>query len=182
MPTDQSLDTINNSSVQIIAGTPAWAMAQKQSNDISHAGRNDKFSEMAYQNAVSHQNISNQSALDHVNSMRAISKMFIAAIGEKIVSLDPSESMAIGQLFKANADSSILSTLSQLSGGQIGTKVAQTTPPTSASDTGFASLLSMVNTLNQQNYSNNMTNSSLASTVTALASVLTKIAESTPPK
>lgn len=181
MSTEQTLDTVNNTNLKVIAENPSWAMAQKQNNDISHAARSDKYSELAYQNAIAHQNLQQQTALDHTNSVRSINQMFVAAMAEKLISIDPAEGAAIGQLFKDNANASILSILSQLGGGQIGAKVAQSTPPTSAADTGFSSLLAMQNTLNQQNYSNNTTNSSLASTMTALASVLTKIAHQTPP-
>jgi hypothetical protein len=182
MSTDLTLDTINNSNLKTVGEMPAWAIAQKQASDISHATRSDKFSELAYQNAVALQNLQNQSALDHTNGVRAISQNYLGALAEKMVTLDPTESTAIGQLFKANGDSSMLSILSQLSGGQIGAKVAQSTPPTSAADTGFSSLLAMQNTLNQQNYSNNTTNSSLAATMTALAGILTKQLVNTPPQ
>ena len=181
MATTETLDTVNNTNLKVVAECPSWALAQKQTNDVSHAARNDKYAELAYQNAIAHQNLANQSALDHTNGVRAISQMYLGSLAEKFITLDPKEGASIGQLFKDNANASILSILSQLSGSQVGAKVAQSTPPTSAADTGFSSLLAMQNTLNQQNYSNNTTNSSLASTMTALASVLTKIAYATPP-
>jgi hypothetical protein len=182
MSTDLTLDTVNNSNLKTVAEMPAWSIAQKQASDISHAARSDKYSELAYQNAISLQNLQNQSALDHTNGVRAISQMYLGALAEKFITLDPGESVSAGQLFKDNANASILSILSQLGGGQIGAKVAQSTPPTSAADTGFSSLLAMQNTLNQQNYSNNTTNSSLAATMTALAGMLTKQLANTPPK
>ena len=180
MSTELTLDTINNSNLKTVGEMPAWSMAQKQASDVSHAARSDKFAELAYQNAISLQNVQNQTALDHTNSVRSISQKFLGALAEKMVTLDPAESTSMGQLFKANGDSSILSILSQLSGGQVGAKVAQSTPSTS--DTGLPGLMAAMNTLNQQNYSNNTTNSSLAATMTALAGILTKQLVNVPPK
>jgi hypothetical protein len=47
---------------------------------------------------------------------------------ENFVSVDPIESVSVSKLFKGEADSSIATLLAALASGQIGTKIAQSTP------------------------------------------------------
>jgi hypothetical protein len=172
MSTEQSLDSINNSQVGVNQGVPSWATGQKEIMDIQHASRNDKYAELAYQNQIVNQNLQNQSALDELNNNRSMNLAFRAGIMERLLKLDPLDAASVAQLQKSSSNGDVLSLLSQLSGGQMGAKIAQSTPPTSAADTGFSSLLAMQNTLNSQNYSNNQTNASLAAAHAALATIL----------
>jgi hypothetical protein len=170
MATEQTLDTINNTNLKVVAETPSWALAQKQNNDISHAKRVDQLIE-----------ISMQGMIEHKQRLNQIAEIYLGRISDNASSLDPVEAISTSKAFSGESNSQISSLLAQLAAGQIGAKTAQSTPPTSATDTGFSSLLAMMNTLNQQNYSNNTTNSSLAATMTALASILNKIAYNSPP-
>lgn len=170
MATEQTLDTVNNTNLKVVAENPAWALAQKQANDISHAKRVDQLIE-----------ISMQSMIEHKQRLNQISEIYLGRLSDNASSLDPVEAISTSKAFHGEANSTILSLLGQLAAGQLGAKVAQSTPPTSAADTGFSSLLAMQNTLNQQNYSNNTTNASLAATMTALAGILNKMAYNNPP-
>lgn len=164
-----------------IAGHDSWANAQRQTAFTSHSDRTDKFAELAHQNAVSNQQLATQAALDHQVEIRAINKMFLGALANKVITMDADEAVSQSQLFKGNANSDLLSLLSQNAAGQIAGKIAMTTPPTTAADTGFSQLLAMQNTLNQQNYSNNTTNSSLGALMTAMAAIISKNVVNTPP-
>ena len=177
MSLEQSLDAANNSHVATNNGMPGWASAQKMTMDVQHSARNDKFAELAYQNSLTQQNIANQSALDHLNSSRAMNNLIFGAIAEKMINLGPQDAVAQDALFQGKANASIMSVLSQLSGGQIGAKTAMTTPP----ETGITQLMAQLNALNTQNYSNNQTNSSLSAANAALANILMKNAYNVPP-
>jgi len=163
MATEQTLDTINNANLKTVAEAGAWSIAQKAMSDISHAARCDKIAEISLGNLAAHQ-----------GRMMQLSEMVIGKFGENATSMDPMEAVATSKLLRSESDAALTSILAALSSGQVSAKIAQSTPPTSAADTGFASLLAMNNTLNQQNYSNNTTNSSLAAAMTALAAILTR--------
>jgi len=172
MSTEQTLDSVNNSQVGVNQSVPSWATGQKEVMDVQHSARNDKYAELAYQNQIVNQNLQNQSALDELNNNRSMNLAFRAGIMERLLKLDPLDAASVAQLQKSTSNGDVLSLLSQLSGGQMSAKIAQSTPPTSAADTGFSSLLAMQNTLNSQNYSNNQTNASLAAAHAALATIL----------
>jgi len=180
MSTEQTLDSVNNSHVGVNQSVPAWATGQKEVMDIQHSARNDKYSELSFQNAIVNQNLQNQSALDELNNSRALNMAFRGALMERLVKLDPLDAASVGQLQKSSANGDILALMSQLSGSQMGAKIAQSTPPTSAADTGFSNLLAMQNTLNSQNYSNNATNSSLAALNAALSTIVMRNATNGP--
>lgn len=182
MALDSTIEVLGHTNLKQIAENGSWSNAQKQNAMVAHTGRNDQFAELAYQNAIANQQLATQSALDHQNEVRAINKMFLGALSNKFINMDAEQAVSESQLFKGNANSDILSLISQVAAGQISGKVAMTTPPTSATDTGVASLLAMTNTLNQQNYSNNTTNSSLAALMTAMAGIMAKNVVNTPPE
>lgn len=168
MATEQTLDTINNTNLKVIAENPSWTLAQKQANDISHAKRTDQLAELALQNAISHQ-----------NRINTLSESYVGGMLEKSVSIDPAEAVSSAKMFKGESDSAILSLLTQLNGGQIGAKIAQSTAP----ETGvpIVPLMAQLNALNSQNYNNNTTNASLAATMGAISTILSKIAYNNPP-
>jgi hypothetical protein len=163
MSTELTLDTINNTNLKTVGEANAWSLAQKAMNDASHASRLDKIAEISLGNLVGHQ-----------GRMMQLSEMVIGKFGENATSMDPLEAISTSKLIRSESDSALTSVLAALSSGQISAKIAQSTPPTSASDTGFAGLLAMNNTLNQQNYSNNTTNSSLAAAMIALSAIMTR--------
>jgi hypothetical protein len=181
MALDPTIEVLGHSNLKQIAENGAWANAQKQTAMVSHTGRNDQFAELAYHNAIANQQLATQSALDHQNEVRSINKMFLGALANKFINMDSEQAVSESQLFKGNANSDLLSLLSQNAAGQIAGKIAMTTPPTTAADTGFSQLLAMQNTLNQQNYSNNTTNSSLGALMTAMAAIISKNVVNTPP-
>ena len=177
MSLEQTLDSSNNTNISTNHNMAGWSTAQKMTMDVQHSGRNDKYAEVAYQNTIANQQLANQSALDQLNSTRAMNNLIFGALAEKIINLDPQEAVASGELFKGASNASILSVLSQLGGGQIAAKTAMTTPP----ESGVTQLMAQLNALNAQNYSNNSTNSSLAAANAALANILMKNAYNTPP-
>lgn len=171
MATEQTLDTILNANLKTIAETPAWATAQKEANDISHAGRLDKLIEFSMQNFLSHQNRNNMLAETYVGKQI-----------ENMTSVDPIEATATSKLFHGESDAAIASLLAQLSSGQIGAKTAMTTPP----ETGVTQLFAQLNALTQSGNQNSSSiqNMNQATNVAmlAIAQVLAKVAETTPPK
>jgi uncharacterized protein YdbL (DUF1318 family) len=177
MSLEQTLDSSNNTNIATNHNMSGWATAQKMTMDVQHSARNDKYAEIAYQNTIANQQLANQSALDQLNSTRAMNNLIFGALAEKIINLDPTDAVAAGELFKGSSNASILSILSQLGGGQISAKTAMTTPP----ETGVTQLMAQLNALNSQNYQNNTTNSSLAAANAALANILMKNAYNVPP-
>lgn len=171
MATEQTLDTINNTNLKTIAETGAWSIAQKHCNDISHAKRTDQLLELSMQNLVGHQ--------------QRLSMLAETYVGDQIInatSADPVEAVAVSKLFKGESDSAISSILAQLASGQIGTKIALTTPP----ETGITQMFAQLNSLTQQNNMNiaaiqNMHEATNVAML-AIAQVLSKISQTTPPK
>lgn len=170
MATEQTLDTILNSNLKTIAETPAWTTAQKEQNDISHAGRLDKVIEMSMQNFLAHQQRSNMLAETYVGKQI-----------ENMTSVDPVEAVATSKLFHGESDSAIASLLAQLASGQIGAKTAMTTPPETGVTQQFAQLNALTNMNSQNNNSIAQMNESTNVAMLAIAQVLTKIAQTTPP-
>jgi hypothetical protein len=181
MATEQTLDTINNANLKTVGEANAWSIAQKAMNDISHAKRVDSISEVALSNLVAHQ-----------GRMMQLSEMVIGKFGENATSMDPIEALSIAKGMRSESDSALTSTLAALSSGQIGAKVAMTTPP----ETGVTQLFAQLNALSQQNAQNgnaqnaqalaaynamNQTNQSTNAAMLAIAQVLAKVATLTPP-
>ena len=170
MATEQTLDTILNSNLKTIAETPAWTTAQKEANDISHAGRLDKVIEMSMQNFVAHQQRSNM-----------LAETYVGKQVENMTSVDPIEATATAKLFRGESDSALSSLLAQLASGQIGAKTAMTTPP----ETGVTGMFAQLNALTAQNSQNNASisqmNEATNAAMVAIAQVLGKIAQTTPP-
>jgi len=134
MALDSTIETLGHDNLKCVAAAPAWASAQRQLNLMNAAERTDKYSDLAYSNAIAHQNLANQSALDYQNDTRLISKMVLGALADKILNIGSDDAVAQSQLYKGGADASIMSVLGQLSGGSIGNKTAAITPP----ETGVA--------------------------------------------
>jgi len=167
MATEQTLDTINNSSLLTVADTPSATNAQKSANDTAHASRLDKLLEMTLQNALASQ---------QRNSIQAETHM--GKVIENLSSMDPVEAASTAKLFRGESDSSLGSILAQLSAGQIGAKTAMTTPQ----ESGMVSLLAQLNASTEQN---NQTTQIIANmnqdtniTMAAIAEVLGRISRS----
>jgi hypothetical protein len=181
MATEQTLDTINNANLKTVGEANAWSIAQKAMNDISHAKRIDSIAEIALSNLTAHQ-----------GRMLQLSEMVVGKFGENATSLDPIEAMSIAKGYRAESDSALTSTLAALSSGQIGAKVAMTTPP----ESGVTQLFAQLNALSNQNAQNNnannsqnlaalnamnQTNQATNAAMLAIAQVLVKAAQTTPP-
>ena len=174
---DQSLDSSNNTNISTNHNMPGWSTAQKMTMDVQHSSRNDKYAELAYQNAVNQQNLSNHSSLDELNANRSMNRLVYGALAEKFINLGTDDAIANSELIKGGANGSILSVLSQLSGGQIGTKTAQSTPP----ESGVTQQMAQLNALNAQNGQNQAASTTLAATLVALAGISAKGMYNVPP-
>jgi len=166
MALEQTLDTINNTNLKTIAESGAWTTAQKQANDISHAKRTDQLMEVAMQNLVGHQ-----------QRLGMLAETYVGAQIITATSADPVEAVAVAKLFKGESDSAISSLLAQLASGQLGAKIAISTPP----ESGIPQMLSQLNAVTAQNSQNaasiaNM-NESTNVAMLAIAQVLAKIAQ-----
>ena len=89
MDTTQTLDTVNNTNLKVIAESGAWTIAEKEMNDVLHVKRMDTYIENNIQNAIMHQQKNHISAEVHLGSFIDI-----------MTSVDP---------IKAVSDSKILS-------------------------------------------------------------------------
>ena len=95
----QILDSLVIENIKNIAGSSAAAMANLFQHQTNHARRLEQIAEGHTAKALN-----------------------------RFASIDPIEAVAASKLFKGEADSSILSQLSQLSGGSVGSRTAAATP------------------------------------------------------
>lgn len=95
----QVIDALTIGTVETIANSASFAMANLYQHQINHARRLDSMAEAC------------------------LGKML-----KRMSSTSPEESIATAKLFQGEADSSISSLLAQLDAGQIGAKIAQSTP------------------------------------------------------
>lgn len=94
----QIIDALTIDTVNTIATSPSFALASLYQHQVNHARRLDSMTEAC-----------------------------LGKFLERMASDDPVETISIGKLLKAESDSSINSILAQLSAGQIGAKIAQST-------------------------------------------------------
>lgn len=134
MALDSTIEVLGHTNLKTVAEAPAWASAQRQLNLMNAAERTDKYSDLAYSNAIHAQALSTQSAQDYLNDTRMISKMVLGSLADKILNIGSDDAVAQGALYKSGADASIMSVLGQLSGGSIGNKIQASTVP----ETGVA--------------------------------------------
>ena len=69
-----------------------------------------------------------QHQVSHQKRLDALAEAHLGKVLNSFASIDPAEAVATSKMFSGEANSNILSLLTQLSGGQIGAKVAQSTP------------------------------------------------------
>lgn len=110
----QIVDTVADTNMKTVGEAAAFAMGVLFNNQVSHAKRVD-----------------------------SIAEIYLGQLANIATSVDPVEAVAAAKLFKGEADSSVGSLLSYLAAGQIGGKIAQTTPP----ETGWLSLVSVLESL-----------------------------------
>lgn len=181
MTLEQTLDSTNNINIATNHNMAGWSTAQKMTMDVQHSARNDKKAEIEYSNAINQQNLSNHSALDELNNQRTFNRIIMGSIANKLINVDAEEAVAADALFQGKANASVLSLLSQLGAGQIGGKIAMTTPP----ESGVTQLMAQLNALNAQNHQNQAATAALANSLTsanaAIAAILTKNAYNVPP-
>lgn len=69
-----------------------------------------------------------QHQVNHARRLDSLAEAHLGKVLNNFASVDPVESVATAKLFKGEADSGLSSLLAQLASGQIGAKVAQSTP------------------------------------------------------
>ena len=88
---------------------------------------------MVYSAMAQAQALAAQNAVSQQQQMNSISNAATASMVDRLVHVDPMESVAVNKLMTGNDQAAQISALlAALSGGQIGGKVAQTTPPVTA--------------------------------------------------
>ena len=95
----QVVDAVTISNVKTIAEAGSFAMASLFQHQVNVARRVDSLSEA-----------------------------HLGKVLDSFASVDPVESVSVAKLFKAESDSAISSLLAQLDSGQLGAKIAQSTP------------------------------------------------------
>jgi hypothetical protein len=181
MATEQTLDTVSNVNLKTVMEEPSWAAAQRQVGAAAHLDRNDRLSEVMYSDLLEHRK--------HINTLATT---YLGRICDNASSLDPVEAISMAKAFKGEADSSLPSLLAALGAGQIGGKIAMTTPP----ESGVTQLMAQLNALTNQNSQSsntiaaqilamgnavNHTNQATNAAMTAIAQILAKMAQTTPP-
>ena len=69
-----------------------------------------------------------QHQVNHARRLDSVAEAHLGKVLNNFATVDPAEAVATAKLFKGEADSGISSLLAQLASGQIGAKVAQSTP------------------------------------------------------
>ena len=69
-----------------------------------------------------------QHQVNHARRLDSLAEAHLGKVLNNFASVDPAEAVATAKLFKGEADSGLSSLLAQLASGQIGAKVAQSTP------------------------------------------------------
>jgi len=69
-----------------------------------------------------------QHQVNHARRLDSLAEAHLGKVLNNFASIDPVEAVSAAKLFKGEADSGISSLLAQLASGQIGAKVAQSTP------------------------------------------------------
>ena len=112
MATEQTLDTVNNVNIKNTGEMSGWSSGHRLVEAAQHSTRSDRVAELAYDNQVALQARQQNLALDQDTAMRNISNMFLGALANKFIHMDPSEAISTSQAFKGSSDASILSILS----------------------------------------------------------------------
>jgi hypothetical protein len=69
-----------------------------------------------------------QHQVNHARRLDSLAEAHLGKVLNSFASVDPVEAVSTAKLFKGESDSAISSILAQLASGQIGAKVAQSTP------------------------------------------------------
>ena len=69
-----------------------------------------------------------QHQVNHARRLDSLAEAHLGKVLNNFASVDPVEAVSAAKLFKGEADSGLSSLLAQLASGQIGAKVAQSTP------------------------------------------------------
>ena len=152
MALDPTIEVLGHTNLKAVAEGPAWAAVQSQLDSVHAKSLARSYDNIALGNAVAHQNLSNQSALDYLNDQRMLSKLMLGSLTHKMLVMGTDDAVAESALLKGGADSSLMTILGQLGAGTLAVKNGAITPP----ETGVA---------------NASVNSALAG---AIASILTR--------
>jgi len=69
-----------------------------------------------------------QHQVNHARRLDSLAEAHLGKVLNSFASVDPIEAVATAKLFKGESDSAISSLLAQLASGQVGAKIAQSTP------------------------------------------------------
>jgi hypothetical protein len=69
-----------------------------------------------------------QHQVNHARRLDSLAEAHLGKVLNNFASVDPAEAVATAKLFKGESDSGISSILAQLASGQVGAKIAQSTP------------------------------------------------------
>ena len=69
-----------------------------------------------------------QHQVNHARRLDSLAEAHLGKVLNNFASVDPIEAVAAAKLFKGEADSGLSSLLAQLASGQVGAKIAQSTP------------------------------------------------------
>ena len=95
----QVIDALTVSNVKTVAESASFAMGTLFQHQVNHARRLDSLAEA-----------------------------HLGKVLNNFASVDPVESVSTAKLFKGESDSAVASLLAQLASGQVGAKIAQSTP------------------------------------------------------
>lgn len=167
--------------IKTVGEEPSWAAAQRQVGSAAHLDRMDRMSEVLFSDLLEHRK--------HIN---LITTTYLGKVCDNASSVDPIEAVSTAKLMKGESDSSLASLIAALGAGQQAVKAAQSTAP----ETGMTLGLAQLNAVTNQNSQNsnviaaqnlavlnamNQTNQSTNVVMAAIAQILAKLANTTPP-
>jgi len=130
---EEVIQTVEIENLKTVAGASANALANTFTDYSASRGRLAIMAEGALADQQSH-----RTAMNHIQ------QLYLGKLAEKFTEVDPMEAVSTAKVFKGESDSSVLSLLSSLSGGQIAGKIAVTTPPETGVSRGVADLLTVL--------------------------------------
>ena len=166
MSLDPTIEVLGHSNLKTVAENSAVQMAFKQSDQVQHGKRSDSYAELSHQNAISNQQLAQQSALDELNNSRNLNRMFMGALAEKLIVNSPTDAVATSAMLKGNSDAGLMSNLSALAAGSLANKGVAISPP----ETGVVGAMAQLNSLNSTQASNN----SLVATIPEILSNISR--------
>jgi len=127
---EEIAQTVEIENLKNVAGASANALANTFTDYSASRGRLAIMAEGALADQQSH-----RTAMNHIQ------QLYLGKLAEKFTEVDPLEAASTAKVFKGESDSSVLSLLTSLGGGQIAGKIAATSVPETGVSRGIADLL-----------------------------------------